>query len=216
MSSRAGLRLRKGGLWWLCFALCACNRNAAVKSDTAKAGKPEPTARPLGPGATAAAAGAARATYPQVQGNAPCRGIPSSGTRRTPYGEPVTLKINVPGPRCRIAPDFVGSNYEAFRDWGADVSMSAFQATAFREAGISQLRYPGGAPGDWTDLLMTERCNKGEPPNWGAPAYGELWHFAKAAGVHSLLLQTNLLRNGVARERETLLEPKPQHWRKTP
>jgi hypothetical protein len=90
-----------------------------------------------------------------------------------------------------VSPDFVGSNFEAFANWGADVSMSPFQATAFAEAGLRSLRYPGGEPGDWQDLLMSGRCKKGEPPNYGAPTYLAVWELAKRAGVGTLMLQTN-------------------------
>jgi hypothetical protein len=177
-------------LCWLCLTLVACNRNPGVKGDAG--GKTTNGERARAASArTTTAPPAGSASAEAVSGSAPCRGLPASAAQRTPHGAPVTLKVNVAGAPCRIAPDFVGSNYEAFPDWGADVSMSAFQATAFREAGMALLRYPGGAPGDWMDLLMTERCKKGEPPNWGAPAYGALWQFAKAAGVQRILLQTN-------------------------
>lgn len=103
----------------------------------------------------------------------------------------MALRVAVDAVTCKTSADFVGLNYEPFESWGADVSLSPFQATAFREAGIRLLRYPGGTPGDWIDLLSNERCKDGSPANWGAPSLHSLWTFAKTAGVGSLLLQTN-------------------------
>jgi hypothetical protein len=85
----------------------------------------------------------------------------------------------------------VGSNYEPFESWGADVSMSAFQRTAFGAAGLKLLRYPGGVLAEWFDLSMSARCRDGEPANWGSPSYAALWQFARSAGVETLMLQTN-------------------------
>ncbi len=137
-----------------------------------------------------------RATSPSQNarphgGGAACRGLLSSVVTPLDAGAAVAIQVEVTSDGCTVAPDFVGSNFEPFVDWGADVSMSAFQATAFAEAGLQLLRYPGGAPGDWQDLLMTGRCGKGELPNYGAPTYLALWDFAKKAGVNTLMLQTN-------------------------
>jgi hypothetical protein len=125
-------------------------------------------------------------------GGAACKGIPDGARDPLAAGAKVSAKVAVGAAgACTIASDFVGANYVAFPGWGADVSMSAFQKSVLADAGARLLRYPGGAPGDYTDLLMTDTCQKGEPPNWGAPAYGALWEFARSFGARGLLLQTN-------------------------
>jgi hypothetical protein len=103
----------------------------------------------------------------------------------------IDVSVDTTGSSCAIAPDFAGTNYEAFSGWGADVSMNAFQQQSFQAAGIQMFRYPGGEPGEWFDLLMTGKCMDGSNANYGAPPYTSLWTFAKSAGLHSLLLQTN-------------------------
>jgi hypothetical protein len=103
----------------------------------------------------------------------------------------VAVTIDATSAGCTIAPDFAGTNYEAFPGWGADVSMNAFQKQAFQAAGTQLFRYPGGEPGNWIDLLMTGKCSDNMSTNWNAPAYTSLWTFAQSAGVHSLMLQTN-------------------------
>jgi hypothetical protein len=92
---------------------------------------------------------------------------------------------------CTTSADFVGSNLVGFPGWGSDVSFSAFQKAAFSSAGLGMLRYPGGEPGEWTDLLFTGMCMGGGAANYGAPAYTSLWSFAQSAGIGALLLQTN-------------------------
>ena len=120
-----------------------------------------------------------------------CKGIAASVTSATASDAAVSVTIKLADTGCTVAPDFVGSNYEAFSGWGADVSMNAFQKDAFAQAGMQLFRYPGGAPGDWADLLMTGKCSDGSGPNWGAPSIADLWDFAQSASVHSLMLQTN-------------------------
>jgi hypothetical protein len=124
-------------------------------------------------------------------GGAACKGIPSPATTATGSGAKVALTIKLADTGCKVAPDFAGTNYEAFPGWGADVSMSEFQKQAFSAAGMQLLRFPGGEPGNWTDLLMTGKCKDGSHANWGAPSVAALWDFAKSAGVYSLMLQTN-------------------------
>jgi hypothetical protein len=120
-----------------------------------------------------------------------CPGIAAPVTRPTPRGAKIAVSIALADTGCTLAPDFAGNNYEAFAGWGADTSLSRFQQQAFTAAGIQLLRYPGGEPGNWTDLLMTGRCKDGSNANWNAPAFTALWDFARAAGVHALMLQTN-------------------------
>jgi hypothetical protein len=69
--------------------------------------------------------------------------------------------------------------------------MNSFQHQSFQAAGIQMFRYPGGEPGEWVDLLMTGKCTDGSNANYNSPPYVSLWTFAKSAGLHSLLLQTN-------------------------
>jgi hypothetical protein len=120
-----------------------------------------------------------------------CPGIAAPLAQPTARGAKVTLNVAVADTGCTLAPDFVGNNYEAFAGWGADTSLSRFQQQAFAAAGIQLLRYPGGEPANWTHLLMTGRCTDGTNANWNAPAFTALWDFARAAGVHALMLQTN-------------------------
>jgi hypothetical protein len=120
-----------------------------------------------------------------------CRGILSPVTTATARGARIAVAIELADTGCTLSPDFAGTNYEAFPGWGADVSFSAFQRQAFSAAGVQLMRYPGGEPGNWTDLLMTGRCKDGSAANWNAPAVAALWDFARAAGVHALMLQTN-------------------------
>jgi hypothetical protein len=101
------------------------------------------------------------------------------------------VSITVGASSCALAPDFAGTNYEAFAGWGADVSMNAFQKQAFQASGMQMFRYPGGEPAEWTDLLMTGACTDGSAANWGSPPYTSLWTFAQSAGLYSLMLQTN-------------------------
>jgi hypothetical protein len=103
----------------------------------------------------------------------------------------VTVTVDVNDIVCAVAPDFAGTNYEAFPGWGADVSLGAFQKGAFQTAGVELFRYPGGEPGEWSDLLMTGKCMDNSNANWGSPPYVSLWQFAASAGLHSLMLQTN-------------------------
>lgn len=124
-------------------------------------------------------------------GGAACKGIDVKVTAPTASGAAVELTIDATGSGCAIAPDFVGTNFEAFSGWGADISMNAFQKTALSAGGMQLLRYPGGEPAEWSDLLMTGACSDGSTANWGSPPYTALWTFAKSAGVHSLMLQTN-------------------------
>jgi hypothetical protein len=119
-------------------------------------------------------------------------------TTVTASGAPVSIMVDVAGGgACTVAPDFAGTNFEAFQMWGADVSMSAFQKQAFEAAGTNLFRYPGGEPGEWVDLLMTGSCAAPDggasaaSANWGSPAYTSLWTFAASAGLRSLMLQTN-------------------------
>lgn len=114
-----------------------------------------------------------------------------TATGPTASGASVAVTVDVSTVTCAIAPDFAGTNFEAFPMWGADVSFGAFQQQAFQAAGVQQFRYPGGEPGEWSDLLMTGKCKDSSDANWGSPAYTALWAFAKSAGVHSLMLQTN-------------------------
>ena len=91
----------------------------------------------------------------------------------TPTDAAATVSVTIDvagGGACTIAPDFAGTNYESFAKWGADISMNAFQKQAFQAAGTHMFRYPGGEPGEWTDLLMTGQCMDGSDANWGSPA----------------------------------------------
>jgi hypothetical protein len=106
-------------------------------------------------------------------------------------GAPVTATIHADTIVCTTSPDFSGTNFEAFPGWGADISFSTFQQVSFQHAGTSMFRYPGGEPGEWTDLLFTGTCMNGMPANYGSPPYTKLWAFAQTAGVGSLMLQTN-------------------------
>ncbi len=106
-------------------------------------------------------------------------------------GGAVAVTVDLAAGGCVIAPDFAGSNYEAFPGWGADTSMSAFQRDAFANAGTQLFRFPGGEPAEWFDLLMTGKCADNSNSNWNSPAYAALWSFAQSANVHSLMLQTN-------------------------
>ena len=114
-----------------------------------------------------------------------------TATGPTASGASVAITVDVDTVTCAVAPDFAGTNFEAFSMWGADVSMGSFQQQAFQAARIQQFRYPGGEPAEWSDLLMTGKCKDTSDANWGSPAYTALWAFAKSAGVHSLMLQTN-------------------------
>jgi hypothetical protein len=124
-------------------------------------------------------------------GGSACKGIDVKVTAATASGAPVDVTIDATASGCTIAADFAGTNYEAFSGWGADISMNAFQKTAFTAAGMQMFRYPGGEPAEWSDLLMTGTCMDGSTANYGSPAYTALWTFARSAGVHSLMLQTN-------------------------
>ncbi len=122
---------------------------------------------------------------------AQCKVPAPSVTTSLASGAPVMATLHADTVLCRTSADFVGTNFEAFPGWGADVSFSAFQKAAFSESGMKMLRYPGGEPGEWSDLLFTGKCTDGSPANWSAPAYTSLWAFAQSAGAGSLLLQTN-------------------------
>jgi hypothetical protein len=124
-------------------------------------------------------------------GGSACKGIDVKVTAATASGAPVDVTIDATASGCTIAADFAGTNYEAFSGWGADISMNAFQKTAFTAAGMQMFRYPGGEPAEWSDLLMTGTCMDGSTANYGSPAYTALWTFARSAGVRSLMLQTN-------------------------
>jgi hypothetical protein len=124
-------------------------------------------------------------------GGSACKGIDATVTAATASGAAVALTIDATATACTVAPDFAGTNFEAFKDWGADISMSGFQQTAFQVAGMQLFRYPGGEPAEWSDLLMTAKCKDGSNANYGSPSYTSLWTFAKSAGVGSLMLQTN-------------------------
>jgi hypothetical protein len=124
-------------------------------------------------------------------GNSACKGIDASVTGATADNAPVSVSIKFADTGCTVASDFVGSNYEAFPGWGADTSLNEFQKTAFAESGMQLFRFPGGAPGDWSDLLMTDKCMDGSNANWNAPSIADLWSFSESAGVQSLMLQTN-------------------------
>lgn len=139
---------------------------------------------------TAGASGAA-GSGGTTGGGAACKGIDATVTASTASGAAVALTVDATASGCVVAPDFAGTNYEAFSGWGADISMNAFQKTAFQVAGVQLFRYPGGEPAEWSDLLMTGKCMDGSNANWGSPPYTTLWTFAKSAGVHSLMLQTN-------------------------
>jgi hypothetical protein len=139
-----------------------------------------------GSGGTGGTPGAGTAS-----GGAACKGIAASVTSATASNAPVSVSIEVADTGCTVASDFVGSNYEAFPGWGADTSLNEFQKTAFSAAGMQLFRFPGGAPGDWADLLMTGKCMDGSDANWNAPSVADLWSFAQSAGLHSLMLQTN-------------------------
>ena len=129
---------------------------------------------------------------PTSGGGVACKGIAGAVTTPTEAGAAVSVTIDVAGGgACTIAPDFAGTNYESFAKWGADISMNAFQKQAFQAAGMHMFRYPGGEPGEWTDLLMTGQCTDGSNANWGSPPYASLWTFAQSAGLRSLMLQTN-------------------------
>lgn len=129
-------------------------------------------------------------TTPAPFGSA-CKVTPSTVTTPLAAGAAVSVTIDVATVTCGTSSDFVGTNFEAFPGWGADVSLSDFQKTAFRAAGTQLFRYPGGEPGEWVDLLMTTKCKDGSNANWNAPAYTALWDFAKTANLDSLMLQTN-------------------------
>jgi hypothetical protein len=137
------------------------------------------------------ATGAGGSSGATTGGGSACKGIDVKVTSATASGAPVDLTIDATATGCSIAADFAGTNYEAFSGWGADISMNAFQKTAFATAGLQLFRYPGGEPAEWSDLLMTGTCMDGSTANWGSPAYTALWSFAKSAGVGTLMLQTN-------------------------
>jgi len=175
--------------WLLCGpAVAACSGGAS----TANAGKGGPGATG-GPGAggSGGATGSGGTAGGTSGGGAACKGIDVAVTAATASGAPVALTIDATASGCTIARDFAGTNYEAFPGWGADVSMNAFQKTAFATAGMQLFRYPGGEPAEWSDLLMTGTCTDGSAANWSSPGYTALWTFAKSAGVGTLMLQTN-------------------------
>ena len=181
--------------WVLLVALAAaCSSGGGAASGHGGAGGTSSGAAGAGGGATGAggaggtSSGGGGAT---VGGGAACKGIDVKVTATTASGAPVALTIDTTASACTIAPDFVGTNYEAFSGWGADISMNAFQKTAFAAAGVQMFRYPGGEPAEWSDLLMTGKCTDGSAANWGSPPYTALWTFAQSAGVRSLMLQTN-------------------------
>src|SRR5689334_256333 len=141
-----------------------------------------------GNGGSANTGGAAGGT---TGGGSACKGIVATVTSPAASGAKVAVSVDATASGCTVAPDFMGTNYESFSGWGADVSLSAFQKTAFQSAGMQLFRYPGGEPAEWFDLLMTGKCSDNSNANWGAPAYTALWSFAQSAGLHSLMLQTN-------------------------
>jgi hypothetical protein len=161
----------------------------AGASDSGGSGSGKDNGGDTGNGGASGSGGAG--STPTTGAGAACKGIAASVTDATASGAAISVKIKVADSACVVASDFVGANYESFANWGADVSMNDFQKDALQQAGIQLLRYPGGAPGDWLDLLMSDKCSDGSDANWGAPSYTKLWDFAKSAGVRELMLQTN-------------------------
>ena len=206
-SHRGWIRL----LWLFAFAFtlptCSLDRqpgdSASNGSEGSGASGRGGTSVSAGKGGTAASSGSAAGgkggTSSAGKGGssagmvrpAVCKGILEPATAATADGAAVEIAIAFADTGCKVAPDFAGTNYEAFPGWGADVSMNAFQQQAFANAGMQLLRYPGGEPGNWTDLLMTGKCDDGTGANWDAPSVGALWDFAESAGVRALMLQTN-------------------------
>jgi hypothetical protein len=169
----------------------AASRLASGSGAGSGSGSSDDASPPGEAGANTASADAASGG-PISGGGAACKGIAAAMTTPTDAGATVSVTIDVAGGgACTIAPDFAGTNYESFSKWGADISMNAFQKQAFQAAGTRMFRYPGGEPGEWTDLLMTGKCMDGSDANWGSPPYASLWTFAQSAGLRSLMLQTN-------------------------
>ncbi len=120
-----------------------------------------------------------------------CKVAAPSVTTALAANAAVTATIHADVIACSTAADFTGTNFEAFPGWGADVAFGAFEKAAYTASGMRTFRYPGGEPGEWSDLLFTGKCTDNSSANWGSPAFADVWTFAQSAGVSTLMLQTN-------------------------